>query len=100
MDKRQILEKIERQAELGGGKARYERQHKSGKLSARERIDVFFDANTFFEIDKLITHRCQDFGMADQVIPGDGVVAGHGKVDGRLVYAFAQDFTVFWRFSL
>lgn len=95
MDKRKILEKIEQQAELGGGKARRERQHKGGKLTARERIDIFFDANTFFEIDKLITHRCQDFGMADQVIPGDGVVAGHGKVDGRLVYAFAQDFTVF-----
>lgn len=95
MDKRKILKNIERQAELGGGKERRERQHKAGKLTARERINIFFDANTFLEIDKLITHRCQNFGMADQLIPGDGVIVGHGKVDGRLVYAFAQDFTVF-----
>ena len=95
MDKRQILEEYERQAELGGGEARRQRQHDGGKLTARERIDLFFDTETFREIDKLVTHRCRDFGMDEQLIPGDGVVAGHGQVDGRLVYAFAQDFTVF-----
>ena len=67
----------------------------AGKLTARERIDLLFDPGTFEEIDKFVTHRCRDFGMADQVVPGDGVVAGHGRVNGRLVYAFAQDFTVF-----
>ena len=71
------------------------RHHDAGKLTARERIDLLFDAGTFQEIDKLVTHRCRDFGMSDQVIPGDGVVAGQGRVDGRVVYAFAQDFTVF-----
>ena len=95
VDKRQILEEYERQAELGGGEARRQRQHDGGKLTARERIDLFFDTETFREIDKLVTHRCRDFGMDEQLIPGDGVVAGHGQVDGRLVYAFAQDFTVF-----
>ena len=95
MDKRKILEEYERQAELGGGEARRQRQHDGGKLTARERIDLFFDPATFCEIDKLVTHRCRDFGMDEQLIPGDGVVAGHGDVDGRLVYAFAQDFTVF-----
>ena len=95
MDKRQILEDYEKRAEAGGGEARRQRQHDAGKLTARERVDLFFDPGTFHEIDKLITHRCRDFGMADQQVPGDGVVAGHGRVDGRLVYAFAQDFTVF-----
>jgi propionyl-CoA carboxylase beta chain len=89
------LEDLEGRAELGGGAARREKQHQAGKLTARERIDLLFDTGTFEEIDKLVTHRCRDFGMADQVIPGDGVVAGKGRIDGRLVYAFAQDFTVF-----
>jgi propionyl-CoA carboxylase beta chain len=89
------LENLERQAERGGGDARLKKQHQAGKLSARERIDLLFDTGTFEEIDKLVTHRCRDFGMQDQVIPGDGVVAGHGRIDGRQVYAFAQDFTVF-----
>ena len=89
------LEDYERRAQLGGGEARLARQHAAGKLTARERIDLFFDPGTFQEVDKLVTHRCRDFGMADQVVPGDGVVAGHGRVEGRLVYAFAQDFTVF-----
>src|SRR5215217_5694896 len=71
------------------------RHHDAGKLTARERIDLLFDVGTFEEVDKLVTHRCRDFGMADQVIPGDGVVAGQGRVEGRTVYAFAQDFTVF-----
>ena len=95
MDKRKILEDYERRAELGGGEARRKRQHDGGKLTARERIDLFYDPGAFREIDKLVTHRCRDFGMGEQLIPGDGVVAGHGHVDGRLVYAFAQDFTVF-----
>jgi propionyl-CoA carboxylase beta chain len=89
------LADLERRAELGGGQDRLERQHAAGKLTARERIDVLFDPGTFEEVDKLVTHRCRDFGMADQIVPGDGVVAGHGLVDGRQVFAFAQDFTVF-----
>jgi propionyl-CoA carboxylase beta chain len=89
------LEELERQAELGGGADRLKRQRDAGKLTARERIELLFDPGTFEEIDKLVTHRCRDFGMDGQVIPGDGVVAGHGRVDGRPVYAFAQDFTVF-----
>ena len=90
-----ILAGLERQAELGGGQERLDRQRATGKLTARERIDLFFDPGTFEEVDKLVTHRCRDFGMEDQVIAGDGVVAGHGLVDGRQVFAFAQDFTVF-----
>ena len=95
MDKRERLEDYERRALRGGGEERLARQHAAGKLTARERVDLFFDPGTFHEVDKLVTHRCRDFGMEDQVVPGDGVVAGRGRVDGRLVYAFAQDFTVF-----
>ncbi|HEX4931893.1 MAG TPA: acyl-CoA carboxylase subunit beta [Gemmatimonadaceae bacterium] len=95
MDRLKDLEHLERRAELGGGEARLKKQHDAGKLTARERIDLLFDTGTFEEIDKLVTHRCHDFGMQEQVIPGDGVVAGHGRIDGRQVYAFAQDFTVF-----
>ena len=89
------LESLERLSELGGGEERRRRQHEAGKLTARERIDLLFDSGTFEEVDKLVTHRCRDFGMEEQVIPGDGVIAGSGRVEGRLVYAFAQDFTVF-----
>jgi propionyl-CoA carboxylase beta chain len=89
------LDDLERRAELGGGEERLRRQHEAGKLTARERIDLLFDAGSFQEVDKLVTHRCRDFGMDEQIIPGDGVVAGHGRVAGRPVYAFAQDFTVF-----
>jgi propionyl-CoA carboxylase beta chain len=95
MNTRQILKEYERRAELGGGEARRKRQHDGGKLTARERVELFFDPGSFHEIDKLVTHRCRDFGLDQELIPGDGVVAGHGQVDGRLVYAFAQDFTVF-----
>jgi propionyl-CoA carboxylase beta chain len=89
------LDELERRAEEGGGAERVRRQRAAGKLTARERIEVLFDAGTFEEVDKLVTHRCRDFGMADQIIPGDGVIAGHGRIDGRVVCAFAQDFTVF-----
>jgi len=91
------LEDLERRAELGGGAARLQKQHDAGKLTARERIDLLFDPGTFDETDKLVTHRCRDFGMdaPELSIPGDGVVTGSGRVDGRTVYAFAQDFTVF-----
>jgi propionyl-CoA carboxylase beta chain len=92
---RETLDDLERRAELGGGADRLERQHAAGKLTARERIDLLFDPGTFEELDKLVTHRCRDFGMDAQIIPGDGVVAGHGLIDGRQVFAFAQDFTVF-----
>ena len=95
MNKRQTLSEFEHRAESGGGEERRRRQHAAGKLTARERMELFFDLGTFDEIDKLVTHRCSDFGMADQLVPGDGVVAGHGRVDDRPVYAFAQDFTVF-----
>src|SRR5260370_4184178 len=91
----EILADLERRAELGGGADRQKRQHDGGKLVARERIDLLFDPGTFEEVDKLVTHRCRDFGMEEQMVPGDGVVAGHGLVDGRQVFAFAQDFTVF-----
>ena len=88
------LADIDRRADEAGGEARRAKQHAEGKLTARERIDLFFDPGTFQEVDRYVTHRCRDFGMADQVVPGDGVVAGFGHVSGRLVFAFAQDFTV------
>ena len=92
---RERLEELNERAEKGGGERRIERQHDAGKLTARERIDLLVDPGTFIEIDRLKAHRCSDFGMEDKKIPGDGVVTGHGKVDGRTVYLFAQDFTVF-----
>src|SRR5260370_18705947 len=82
-------------AEAGGGEERGERQHKEGKMSARERIDFLLDEGTFEEFDKMATHNCTDFGMAEQKIFGDGFVTGYGRVEGRLVFVFAQDFTVF-----
>jgi propionyl-CoA carboxylase beta chain len=89
------LQELERRAELGGGEDRLRKQHEQGKLTARERLERLFDPATFEEVDKLVTHRCTDFGMDKVLIPGDGVVTGHGLVNGRVVYAFAQDFTVF-----
>src|ERR1039457_4342854 len=82
-------------AEQGGGPERRARQHEDGKLSARERIELLCDENSFEELDKLVTHRCRDFGMDAAVVPGDGFVTGYGRIEGRLVYVFAQDFTVF-----
>ena len=90
-----VLREKARQAEAGGGPDRVQRQHVEGKLTARERVGLLLDEGSFEELDKLVEHRCLDFGMADQKIPGDGVVSGYGKIDGRLVYVFAQDFTVF-----
>src|SRR5260221_2612947 len=97
MDPIKHLEDLERRAELGGGEDRLTKQHDAGKMTARELIDFLFDPGTFLESDKLVTDRCRDFGMDDpsQMIPGDGVVSGLGRIDGRPVYAFAQDFTVF-----
>src|SRR6478609_10274168 len=82
-------------AEEGGGKARLEKQRSSGKMTARERIDFFLDEGSFEEFDKFVAHRSHDFGLDEQKYPGDGVVTGHGLVDGREVFVFAQDFTVF-----
>jgi propionyl-CoA carboxylase beta chain len=89
------LDALERLAERGGGDARISRQHEAGKLTARERVDLLFDRGSFQELDKLVTHRCRDFGIGEELVPGDGVVAGHGRIDDRQVCAFAQDFTVF-----
>jgi propionyl-CoA carboxylase beta chain len=92
------LEELRRRhqaAEAGGGPERRERQHREGKLSARERVELLLDEGTFEELDKLVEHRARDFGMYEQVVPGDGLVTGHGLVDGRLTFVFAQDFTVF-----
>ena len=98
MARAERIEELKRRleaAELGGGRDRIEKQHAAGKLTARERIELLLDAGSFVEIDALVTHRCRDFGMDKVSIPGDGVVCGYGTVDGRLVYVFAQDFTVF-----
>jgi propionyl-CoA carboxylase beta chain len=89
-----LADKVAR-AEEGGGPERRQRQHAEGKLTARERVELLLDEGSFEELDKLVEHRCLDFGMAAQKVPGDGVVSGYGRVDGRLVYVFAQDFTVF-----
>src|SRR6187549_1907576 len=89
------LEDKRAQARLGGGQRRIDTQHAKGKLTARERLDVLLDPGSFEEYDMYVEHNCVDFGMADQVIPGDGVVTGSGTINGRLVFVFAQDFTVF-----
>jgi propionyl-CoA carboxylase beta subunit len=94
-DKLAELKKRNRLAEQGGGEKRRERQHKEGKMSARERIEFLLDDGSFEETDKLVTHRCNDFGMAEQKYYGDGFITGYGRIEGRLVYVFAQDFTVF-----
>ncbi|MEC9153056.1 MAG: carboxyl transferase domain-containing protein, partial [Pseudomonadota bacterium] len=89
------LEVKRKAAHLGGGQRRIDSQHAKGKLTARERIDVFLDEGSFEEWDMFVEHDINDFGMADQKIPGDGVVTGHGTVNGKLVFLFSQDFTVF-----
>ena len=98
MDSLKQLEELKRrhrEAEAAGGEERIKRQHEAGKLTARERICFLLDEGTFEEVDKFVVHRCTDFGMDQRKIPGDGVLTGYGKIDGRLVYVFAQDFTVF-----
>ena len=98
MDLDQKIDELKRRnqsAEAGGGVERRERQHKEGKMSARERIAFLLDEGTFEETDKLVTHRCSDFGMQEQKFLGDGFVTGYGRIEGRLVFVFAQDFTVF-----
>ena len=94
-DRLEELRKRNAEAEEGGGAERRERQHKEGKLSARERVDLLLDEGTFEELDKFVRHHCADFGMDQQRPAGDGFITGYGRIDGRLVYVFAQDFTVF-----
>jgi acetyl-CoA carboxylase carboxyltransferase component len=94
-EKLEELHQLREQALLGGGRQRIETQHKKGKLTARERLDLLLDPGSFQELDMFATHRTTDFGLADQKVLGDGVVTGYGKIDGRLVYVFSQDFTVF-----
>ena len=97
-DPRQLLEQLHHRqslAEQGGGPARIAQQHKKGKLTARERLDLLLDDGSFVELDRFVTHRSTDFGLDKTVVPGDGVVTGYGRIDGRLVYVFSQDFTVF-----
>jgi propionyl-CoA carboxylase beta chain len=94
-DRMEDLRRLSIEAEAGGGPERREREHKARKLHARERIDLLLDEGSFEELDKFVRHRCVDFGMQDQRPAGDGFVTGFGRIDGRLVYVFAQDFTVF-----
>src|SRR5262245_65510206 len=95
---KEVLEELERrraEARLGGGQARIEAQHKRGKLTARERVELLLDECSFEEFDMYVEHRCTDFSMEKTKIPGDGVVTGWGTINGRVAYVFAQDFTVF-----
>ncbi len=95
---REIIDELEKKraaARLGGGKRRIEVQHAKGKLTARERLELLLDPESFEEFDMFVEHGCTDFGMAKQRIPGDGVVTGHGAINGRRVFVFSQDFTVF-----
>ena len=90
----QLLEK-NKEALLGGGQNRIDAQHQKKKLTARERIHLLLDPGSFEELGKLVTHRCSDFGMENQIYYGDGVITGYGSIENRLVYVYAQDFTVF-----
>jgi propionyl-CoA carboxylase beta chain len=97
-DRRALVERLEQMnatALAPAGQAAIDRQHARGKLTARERVEIFLDAGTFRELDRFVVHRCNDFGMDEKRVPGDGVVTGYGRVDGRLVYVYAQDFSVF-----
>src|SRR3954469_2514223 len=94
-EKLALLERRAAEAELGGGEARLRAQHEKGKLSARERLDLLLDEGSFVELDRFVVHRSHDFGLDEQRIYGDGVVTGYGRIEGRLVYVFSQDFTVF-----
>src|SRR5688500_10782458 len=94
-EKLELLERRRSESEQGGGEARLQAQHEKGKLSARERLELLLDEGSFVELDRFVVHRSTDFGLESQKYFGDGVVTGHGKIDGRLVYVFSQDFTVF-----
>src|SRR5918997_1584030 len=94
-DKLELLGRRAAEAELGGGATRLAAQHEKGKLSARERLELLLDERSFVEFDRFVTHRSSDFGLENQRIYGDGVVTGYGRIDGRLVFVFSQDFTVF-----
>ena len=94
-EKLELLQQKRAESELGGGAERIQSQHDKGKLTARERIDALLDRGSFVELDRFVTHRSSDFGLADEKYLGDGVVTGHGRIDGRLVFVFSQDFTVF-----
>ena len=95
---KEVLEELDKRrdiARIGGGLKRIEAQHARGKLTARERLSILLDEDSFEEFDMFVQHRCVDFGMGETTIPGDGVVTGWGTINGRLVYLFAKDFTVF-----
>src|SRR5215218_9275778 len=94
-EKLELLDRRRAESELGGGAERVKAQHDKGKLSARERLDVLLDEGSCVEFDRFITHRSTDFGLDRIRTYGDGVVTGYGRIDGRLVYVFSQDFTVF-----
>ena len=94
-EKLELLEKRRAEAEQGGGAKRLKAQHEKGKLSARERLDLLLDEGSFVEFDRFVVHRADDPALADQKFYGDGVVTGYGRIEGRLVYVFSQDFTVF-----
>jgi propionyl-CoA carboxylase beta chain len=94
-EKIKYLREMTEQAKLGGGQKRIEDQHTRGKLTARERVELLLDQGSFNELDQFVVHQCAEFGMTDKKIPGDGVITGYGTIDGRLVYVFSQDFTVF-----
>ena len=94
-DKLDLLKAKQQKAKLGGGQHRIDSQHKKGKLTARERIQILMDAGTFEEIGELVEHRSTEFGLQQEIYPGDGVITGYGRIEGRLVYVYSQDFTVF-----
>ena len=89
------FEALNKEASLGGGLNRIEKQHACGRMTARERIEMLLDKGTFNELDKFVVHRCTNFGMDKNKIPGDGMVSGYGKIDGRLVFVYAYDFTAY-----
>ncbi|MFA7138244.1 MAG: carboxyl transferase domain-containing protein, partial [Bacteroidales bacterium] len=93
-DKLKELIELREKAKLGGGEKRIQSQHAKGKFTARERIETLLDEGSFEEFDMFVTHRCTNFGLEKQIFLGDGVVTGHGTIDGRVVYVFSQDFTV------
>ena len=93
-DKLAKLSALEKKAKAGGGEKRIRQQHDKGKLTARERIDLLLDKGSFEELDPFVTHRTTEFGLADKQYPGDAVITGFGKIDGRTVFVYAQDFTV------